>query len=473
MNERTSPANNDLLLAIGLCFAGAMAALVGHGQSWLPYALLLLTFLLMFRWIDKIFILFILSMIIYSRDFAHVHFSGVYVTEALMVCVFAVLSIKFMLKGSARIPAYPLKHLFFAWYTWAGIAFVYGMFMYQDSIFVVRQSAIVYYSLFYFLVPLVFNDLKKIRHLFASFLICCLCVSAALFFGIHFTIMNMNFGEFSYYYVSFAAIFLMIYLMLYSRYVVFSVLLLFLFSFAVSSGMARSVWVGLFGVVVFVALLSTRYTVFRQLMAKSVMYGVPIVLFLIGGVSVFKPQLIKDVVPVMQSIVHFSEGSSSKQLNAQWRLYVWKDILVETMERPMMGWGFGKKFIPETIRNLNWGGSWKDPDKLFQDPHNSYLSILYRTGSVGLVLFLLIIVLFIARTVSYLRTISDPEIAFYVLSLILCMTFILGASNFMVLLEGPFLGIFLWISMGLIVSLVNIDAQKVYSAHAKMEEVLS
>jgi len=99
----------------------------------------------------------------------------------------------------------------------------------------------------------------------------------------------------------------------------------------------------------------------------------------------------------------------------------------------------------------------------FIDPHNSYLSILYRTGIVGLLIFLLFIISFFVKMIKFLRGCQDLSISIYMISILSAVIYILGYSFFLVVLEGPHMGIFLWVFIGLALSLSNIYDMKIKS----------
>ncbi len=42
-------------------------------------------------------------------------------------------------------------------------------------------------------------------------------------------------------------------------------------------------------------------------------------------------------------------------VNIKWRLITWKDMFIDVLNRPFLGFGFGKKFISETTLNMGWG----------------------------------------------------------------------------------------------------------------------
>jgi len=159
-----------------------------------------------------------------------------------------------------------------------------------------------------------------------------------------------------------------------------------------------------------------------------------------------------------KSMYNFKEVVSLSGNNAKWRIILWKDIIQKSMKKPILGYGFGMLYNNETLKNMGWEYG---ADVGFLDPHNSYLSILYRTGIVGLLIFLLFIVSFFIKMIKFLRSCQDLAISAYMISVLSTIIFILVISFFMVVLEGPFLGIFLWVFIGLALSLTNIYDTKI------------
>lgn len=414
-------------------------------------------------------ILFIMLVVFFSRAFVHLTIGGIYVTEFVLLFVLLSFWLKLNLSGHLLIPRYPLLPLFVVLYVISYYSLCRGLAAYPDTQFVFRHAALFYYSLLYFIIPLLFDSMRKIRillycYLAASILVAAISVCGGSVLGIHFS-------EFAYFHVSLALIFVFVHMVVNKRYSVMNLSIVTLFIYVVVQGMARSVWVGLLTSFAFLIIMSWRMKVMRVLLDRGMALVLILLLCGAGITFIVKPQYVYNVKNEALSIVNFSHSQTTSDLNAQWRLLVWKDIIAETMQKPLLGWGFGKKFIPPTIQQLGWGGSWSDPAKRFQDPHNSFLSVFYRTGLFGLMIFVGILIVFIVRTCGVIVRQSDTEVSTYLLALLMCMLFIIGTANFMVLLEGPFLGIFLWIVMGLIVAIERASLPPVCSQKIEGGEV--
>lgn len=414
---------------------------------------------------EIVLLLTITGLATFFGNFAHISIppndTAIYLTEAcICFCVTAVLYL-FFSTDRHEFTAMPLQLEFFIFGILFLASFIKGIFIYSDVMYVIRQSALFYYSIFFFLTPVLLDSFARVRiFLKLIFILYCIIPIATLLNFHHFGI-----GSFSYFVSSITLIFESIYINL-----IKNALQKYVFLFAILIQLAvviltqaRAAWMGLFAAVLFlVFLLSKRYFSIKQI-SLTVKYFIISFSFIMLIMLVFKPAIIHSLSNEFLSIFLINNNKSAADIsvtNAKWRLYVWKDILKESMEKPILGWGFGKKFIPETVMALNWGGSWQDPKKLFQDPHNSYLSFLHSTGFLGLFSFLFIIFSFFKRYLNFLKQMKDGELKMLVLSCLTAIVFVLGTSFFMVILELPYLGISLWFLMGLTVSLENIYRKK-------------
>ena len=68
-------------------------------------------------------------------------------------------------------------------------------------------------------------------------------------------------------------------------------------------------------------------------------------------------------------------------IHASWRLVQWKEQMTKFYDSPIIGEGFGSY----------WGFS-GNPGDLGVQPHNLYVQTLVKLGTVGMLLYLIIIV---------------------------------------------------------------------------------
>lgn len=410
------------------------------------------------------FIFFATAMVLYTRMFSYLK-AGIFVTEFYMGALLLSVLVSLMLRNKITFQLPPFARLFAVLGIIALVSLCRGLLLYDDITYVFRQAALLYYAAFYFIVYYIFDSVRKVR----IFFICVFCaaLSTALirFLNIHPSFLG-NIGEYSYFFQSLVFVFLLAWILSGKELKLnrFSMGVAILMLWEVLMSYARAAWIGLTCVLLCAVLFSSKEKMADRFSGRIILVGLCLLVITIPLLSTVRTATGDSLLAEAVSILPFSTRESTSLNNTRWRLYVWKDVIKETAEKPLLGFGFGKKFIPPTIVKLGWGGSWGD--KGFQDPHNSFLSVLHRTGIVGLGLFLLLIVSFTISTMRSIRSSNNTEIAMYMFGLLLCMIYILGTSTFMVVLEGPYLGIFLWITMGLIASLDRISKMQGQTEHA-------
>lgn len=148
-------------------------------------------------------------------------------------------------------------------------------------------------------------------------------------------------------------------------------------------------------------------------------------------------------------------GNSAEAENVTWRLAYWKELIGRTPSEPFFGVGFGKP------ASFTWEGRKYD----YRDghpgppgsglnvggPHNSFVSFLYRLGIPAFAAFLFLF--FVAgRNVRRAFRQGDLELDDRV-ALTTLVAMVAGAtmtSSFNEALTGPFIALFFWIPLGLL-----------------------
>jgi O-antigen ligase len=136
---------------------------------------------------------------------------------------------------------------------------------------------------------------------------------------------------------------------------------------------------------------------------------------------------------------------SGMNANVRWRLAYWKFIVQESAHRPLLGTGFGH------AANFRWSnilydarrGAAADPNDV-TPPHNSFLNVLFRTGLVGFVPLIALIGVAIWRTARELRRPLALERRALLVGFASLLAYALVIANFNVALEGPYMGMFFW-----------------------------
>lgn len=130
--------------------------------------------------------------------------------------------------------------------------------------------------------------------------------------------------------------------------------------------------------------------------------------------------------------------------NAVFRLFVWRDMMSEFFEKKaVLGMDFGWPLRSSSIEILNWGyGEWNRDGWI--DAHNSYLTMIYRAGIIGLVfmIFLISLLCCVIRDFIILKSVTG---------IILCSVFIswFVSANFMPIFEMPYYSIPVWSLFGM------------------------
>lgn len=139
---------------------------------------------------------------------------------------------------------------------------------------------------------------------------------------------------------------------------------------------------------------------------------------------------------------YLNEESANKGDNNLFRFVWWQAVLDETVAgNPYTGLGFGHDLAERFVREY-----YPDSGDEFtaRSPHNIILTIFARMGAIGLLIFLGFIGLMATRTVRAIRG-ANPEIMGYWCS----AWVILVSACFGVVLEGPMGAVVFWTLLGL------------------------
>lgn len=409
-----------------------------------------------------LFLTLVVGMFLFEKAFVYLNLKvfnlPVYITELFLIftIIFIFANSIFLRNGKLFISSNQ-RIEFLLFYIVFIISLVRGLISYRDIAFTLRQSAIIYYSVFYFLVPIILDNLKKIRIYFSVMIICTSLLALLILFGV--TIQGI--GSFYCFYVSLSLIFLLFYPLLIKKQVlkVFSYSLILIHLVIILLSKVRAAWMGILLGILFIVYMFFKMPVMRKDLKKILvlgMLGFLILTIILPVFLIFYPSSIEDIKNEFMSIYNFRDMTTVSANNVRWRLSTWSGFVKKSLEKPILGYGFGKVFIPKTLE-----GKWSPPEgENWVDPHNSYLSILFRTGVIGLIIFFIIIFRFFKLSIKFIKECDNEKIRIYVASLLTIIIVILGISFFDVVLERPFFGIFLWINMGLVISLIKIKKKQ-------------
>jgi hypothetical protein len=143
---------------------------------------------------------------------------------------------------------------------------------------------------------------------------------------------------------------------------------------------------------------------------------------------------------------NLSEGS-----NARWRLAIWKHDLKEGAKQPLLGVGYGTPTAFKWADRVYDGRTGNGLPEDVSGPHNSFINIFFRMGLLGALSLLALLVVAAVRVWPWLRSSDAPsgERA-TIVGLAAMLVFTTGIAAINVSLEGPFMGIFFWTILGLL-----------------------
>ena len=135
----------------------------------------------------------------------------------------------------------------------------------------------------------------------------------------------------------------------------------------------------------------------------------------------------------------------TEDANSSWRLYTWKIILSDmNVFNWLIGKGWGWQIPVFEFNNRVYGAE----GEIFGF-HNSVLFFLYHLGVFGLGTFCLFVIKIYTNSIKLIKN-YPKQLQLKVNSLIAANIGILTFSLFNVVLEGPYMSFFFWITLGMI-----------------------
>lgn len=128
--------------------------------------------------------------------------------------------------------------------------------------------------------------------------------------------------------------------------------------------------------------------------------------------------------------------------DAMWRLAAWVTAVDIFLRQPVLGVGYGSPFRFEFQLNAK-------SRKINVDakPHNTYLTVLYQMGLIGILPLLAILLYFFFRAFSYLRGALFNDAPCLLVTIFQIVLVTLGMFN--LVLETPFYGSIFWLNLGI------------------------
>jgi O-antigen ligase len=408
-------------------------------QGALVFALLMLPLVLFYASSARIpkaeglLLWFVLCTVAYTKDFSYVGIPGtkLFVTEGVLalLLLFHLMAVAKSLPALGRSMMLGLLGLFLA----GGIAAARGLLSSQDKMLVARDSVIVVYALFLPLGFLLISSWQSVRRLL--FFISMGAIFASLNAVAWFLAQPgqrryMDYGP--YVLICFVgSVILTTNRMI--RPVTGWILSGMLFV-GILLANARTIYAAL--ALALLAIMVVSPSARLRLSARTLkrMAGVTVVLVCVLWIF-SQSKTGEDFIETAGTELVSGTVNYSDDVNANFRFLAWLEALERFSAQPVTGEGFGIPFSFEL--------SDTDPR-----PHNTYLTILYKTGLLGILPLSLLLASFHWKGWHCLRTIRGGRDSL-LLYVVLIGQLIMSAYGFLnLLLESPFLASIYWLILG-------------------------
>jgi O-antigen ligase len=383
---------------------------------------------------ESILFWFVLDTVAYAKDFAYIRVPGLplFITDVVL----ALFLLSFFRKAGFRFLMLDRwwSRLVLAFIAVGAISVVRGVRGHQDLTLVARDAAIVVYSLFLFVGFHVVRTWDGVRRIFVA------TVLGAVFAtlnGIAWFLAEPDQRRFILYGVFILASFVGTLVFTINRMIRpalgWSLALVLLVGILLIN--ARTIFLGV-GFGVLVMMLATPSGKFRVSMrslrlAAGVFVVLVFVLWAASQTRAGSTFVDRAGTELVSGTLNYSDDP-----NATFRLMAWFEAFQRFSASPALGEAYG---IPFTF----------DLDATDARPHNTYLTVLYKMGLLGLVPLLCLLAGFHWRGWKSLRQLSSPSQATVMYGLMLgqLLMCLFGVLN--LLLESPFLASVFWLTIGI------------------------
>ncbi len=386
---------------------------------------------------EGLFLWFVFCTTAYTKDFSYIRWPGtsLFITDVvLLVLLVSIYLLRRPRFSKIPLPATVLLVLFFG----AGaLSAARGLWGHHDAMVVLRDSALVVYTLFLLVGYQLSRSWLSIKRVAVWFL---LGSGLGALNGFAWFIASPQERRFIFYGIN-------ILISLAGTIIAMASRLLrprvgWIFVCALCLGLilanARSLFVSL-AILLLVALLGGRFVYKSLRLAHLVSIFVTTVAMVTLVAFLFlRTEVGRDFAERSADELASGVLNSSEDTNWQFRLSAWKEAWRRFAEYPLGGEGFGVPFTFEGLLLEN------DPR-----PHNTFLTMLYKMGLAGFLPFVALLIYPLWKGLYSLRRHNESRhITFLQIVLLAQASYcIYGMAN--LLLESPFLASLFWASMGL------------------------
>ena len=382
--------------------------------------------------------------------------TSLYVTEAVLATAWILVVLRKAAAKERLVKRSGLSGLFLVYYALGAICLLRGVSEFGTE--ALRHSVIVYYSLFYFLILELITDERKLER-FLKFSLIASAVAVAIIFCNFLVGTGLQTStEVKRYGANIGALSLALCILFWLSLTVFgvrskarvllSILLPFQLFAAVFLIQHRSLLVALIGGLLFILALVSKARTLKYLILAIAVLLLVIGLNQVSGVLSGNVMVRKTLTRALSTL------TPEKDPNSAHRMVMWNQIMVRTAKQPLLGEGFGPPF------SVFSGRKYYDYTEKRLHPHNSFLWILNRMGIIGFGVFCFLILRFYSSGIRAYRGMNPGKSKAYLLALLSTHFCISIFAFFNVVLEGPSMGIFFWIVMGLTMALINIEKER-------------
>lgn len=437
---------------LAAALVGIAVPAAGRDTKWQPYLAVLACAAISLpvlrtyaaSWAETFLLAWAAGTVAFGRDFAHLGVKigplPLYVTEATMALV--ILGIAWRGRLLAAWREAPDRWLYLLWFVLGLAALARGL--QQYGIGALRDSALVYYALFYFITREAMQSRRQILRFLAVALVGA-CAGLVLVYGKYVlgrgTITSTGvlryaggMGALAFAGIVIFAAAMHIFAGKKGRrsITLLAVPALFAVVFLVQH---RSLWLALLAALV--AVLATAWCA-KKLRGIHLLALVLTIVVVTGVVSLLVPRRLQSQTFVRAKTL-VSEPLADPNIGHRafmWRLYVGRGL-----ERPALGEGFGPR-VSFVFRGVEYSGE-AEPNH----PHNSYVWTFNRMGLPGVLVLLVILARFHLRCLRRIGAMGARDQA--LLGGVQGLHALVAAFAFAnVVLPGPYMGGFFWILMG-------------------------
>jgi hypothetical protein len=467
-----------VVAVVGLILAVLLGSQLGKGSWFVPTVIaggttLIGVYVLFFRAVRLEALVLgalIVGYLVGNRGFAQLSLTQgtpLYVGELGMLTCLGVLGLRFALNRESLIPRTGLSWAILAFLVLGGIRFYFDLVLGvsgAQSGLIIRDSAVVYYALFFFIAYRIGTQPPARQVLDRCVVFGCIALLPVVviqffiapdFFN-HFTFRGypliVQKGDLTTTYLAFASFYFFLRPSRGPRQVFFRIMALLFFA-GMLALMARAALLGfLLGALLLLIARRPQFVLYQAAVGVFVLIVIGLLqvaqLNERGGFLSRLTDRVESIADVSGTHSYRSSVGDSSASNNQFRLVWWRTVIDETMRtNPWFGLGFGADLTTRFLRAYFPTGG--EETASARSPHSIWLTIFGRMGAIGL-LFFSIIVFFILRGAKRAaRLVASGRQPVETLIHWCAVLIILASASFGVVLEGPMAGILFWTFLGL------------------------